>query len=289
LTQYQPDDKHRIRRQKTETAIRLAREGKWEEAVSVNQDLLVVFPDDSESLNRLGKAFLELRRFSEAKEAYEKALKHDPGNSIAQKNLQRLAQVIAEKAALAKNSDGIQPNRDRHAAPVAADPGSFIEETGKTGVTTLRELADPVILAKLTAGDLVFLEVDAKNQILLVKNSEGELLGQIESRLALRLIRFIDGGNRYNAAVTSVTEKQLTIIIRETFQHPSQRGRLSFPPKTAAAGYRSYIKDSVLRYGYEDEDEAFDDGDGDDNEGEENEEEIEMSDEYLDESENEDL
>ncbi|MEI7556360.1 tetratricopeptide repeat protein [Candidatus Chlorohelix sp.] len=287
MTQYQPEDKHRIKRQKTELSIRLAREGKWEEAVNVNQELLSIFPDDSEALNRLGKACLELRRFSEAKEAYEKALKNDPGNSIAQKNLQRLAQAIAENAALSKS--GKTPAPAHNSGRSAADPSSFIEETGKTGLTTLREPGKPVVLAKLTAGDLVYLEVDSKNQALYVKNAEGEMLGQVEPKLALRLVRFIEGGNRYSAAVTSVTDKQLTIIIREVFQHPNQRGRLSFPARHGGVGYRAYIKDSVLRYGFEDEDEMLDDNDRDDGDAEDNEEEIDMSEEYLEEPESDEL
>jgi hypothetical protein len=287
LTQYQPDDKHRIKRQKAENAIRLAREGKWEEAVTLNQELLQIFPDDSEALNRLGKAFLELRRFPEAKEAYEKALRNDPGNSIAQKNLQRLVQAMAENnARIAKGGAVTAPATREH---VAAGPSTFIEETGKTGVTLLKDLATPVILAKLTAGDVVYLEIDKKNQVLRVKNGEGEVLGTVESKLALRLTRFIEGGNRYAAAVTSVTDKQLTIIVREIFQHPSQRGRLSFPPKTAAAGYRPYIKDTVLRYGLDDEDESFDDNDSDDGDGDGDEEELDMGDDFVEENENEEI
>ncbi len=283
MTQYQPDDKSRIKRQKTDSAIRLALEGKWEDAVNVNQELLNIFPDDSETLNRLGKAFLELRRFSEAKEAYEKALRTDPGNSIAQKNLKRLAEAIADAAKTASKGGPARPVSTREKA--AANPGAFIEETGKTGVTSLLNLVEPVILAKLTAGDVVYLDIDTKNQILRVKNEDGEVLGQIEPKLALRLIRFLDGGNRYAAAVTSVTEKQLTIIIREVYQHPSQRGRLSFPAKTVAAGYRPYIKDTVLRYGLEDEDEGFDDNDSDDGDADDGDEESDMSDDFVEEPE----
>jgi tetratricopeptide (TPR) repeat protein len=261
VTQYQPDEKNRIKRQKSDSAIRLAAAGRWEEAVQVNRDLLAIFPDDSETLNRLGKAYLELKRFAEAKEAYEHAVKTDPGNTIAQKNLQRLAQAIASSGAAGAKP----PSTGVHREKPAVAPSAFIEETGKTGVTTLIKLASAPVLAKLTAGDPVTLEVDGKSQVLLVKNEDGEILGQVEPKLALRVIRFIEAGNRYVAAVTSVTERVLKIIIREIFQAPSQRGRLSFPPKTTATGYRAYIKDSaVLRYGYEDEDEGFDDGESPD-------------------------
>ena len=39
------------------------------------------------------------------------------------------------------------------------------------------------------------------------------------------------GGNRYEATVTSVGEQELTVIIREAFQHSSQVGHVSFPSR----------------------------------------------------------
>jgi hypothetical protein len=295
LTQYQPDEKNRIKRQKSDVAVRLAKEGRWEEAVQINRELLALFPDDSETLNRLGKAYLELKKFGEAKAAYEHAVKNDPGNTIAQKNLSRLSQYQSVPAALtpARSEPDAAPSIT---IPVAASavrekviPSIFIEETGKTGTTSLVNLASAVVLAKLTAGDAVVLEVDHKNQVLLVKNHEGEVLGQVEPRLALRLIRFIEAGNRYTAAVTSVGERQLKIIIRETYQHPSQRGRLSFPPKTGAAGYRAYTRDSVLRYGLDEEEEGGDNESDDEEEGELGEEELDINEDFADDNDQDDL
>ena len=291
MTQYQPDEKNRIKRQKSDVAIRLAKEGRWEEAVHINRELLALFPDDSETLNRLGKAYLELKRYGEAKAAYEHAVNTDASNAIARKNLQRLAQYKADAKALLPLAEGSEPasapppaNREKMNA------STFIEETGKTGTTVLTNVAATAILAKLTAGDAVLLEIEPKNQTLLVKNQEGEVLGQVEPKLALRLIRFLEGGNRYTAAVTSVGDHDLRIIIRETYQHPTQRGRLSFPPKTAAAGYRPYTRDSVRGYGMEDDEEES--GDNDDNEDDDNEtgeEEAELNDGFAEESEQDEI
>jgi len=81
----------------------------------------------------------------------------------------------------------------------------------------------------------------------------------------------------------------LKIIIRETYQHPSMRGRLSFPPKTSVAGYRAYTRDSVLRYGLEEDEEGGDNDSDDEDEGDANEDELEMSDEFTEESDQDDL
>ena len=288
MTQYQPDEKNRIKRQKSDVAIRLAKEGRWEEAVHINRELLALFPDDSETLNRLGKAYLELKRYNEAKAAYEHAVKTDASNAIAKKNLQRLSQYKADVAALTPVAAG-----DEHATPPPSRekviPSIFIEETGKTGTTSLVNVADTAILAKLTAGDAVTLEVDSKNQLLLIKNQEGQVLGQVEPKLALRLIRFVEAGNRYTAAVTSVGDRELRIIIRETYQHPTQRGRLSFPPKTSGAGYRAYTRDSVLRYGGDDDEDGGGDDSDDDDDNEANEDEAELSDDFAEDTEQEDI
>lgn len=298
MTQYQPDEKNRIKRQKSDAAVRYAKEGRWEEAVQINRELLALFPDDSETLNRLGKAYLELKRYGEAKAAYEQAVKTDASNVIARKNLQRLVQYTAVAEAITPVSETTEsqaatpPPGPTTVTPAAREkviPGIFIEETGKTGTTNLVNVAPTRVLAKLTAGDAVQLVVDSKNQTLQVKNQEGEVLGQVEPRLALRLIRFLEAGNRYTAAVTSVGERELRLIIRETYQHPSQRGRLSFPPKTSAAGYRAYTRDSVLRYGLDDDEEGTDADGDDDDDGDSNDEETDLSEDFTEDSDQEDI
>ena len=73
--------------------------------------------------------------------AYMKALEIDPLNSIAQKNLNRLASLGEQEAA-------------PRPAGRKLSPQMFIEETGKTGVTVLvRPNMD--IAARMTAGDQV--------------------------------------------------------------------------------------------------------------------------------------
>jgi hypothetical protein len=85
---------------------------------------------------------------------------------------------------------------------------------------------------------------------LAVENSRGEYLGQVEPRHAQRLIKLMEGGNKYAAAIVSSTEDKVSVIIREVYQDPSQAGQLSFPPK-GGEGLRPYLSDKVLRRGLE--------------------------------------
>ena len=244
---YQPEEKARLTRELTERAIRLALESNWEEAADANQRLLSASPRDLSALNRLGKALSELGRYSEAKDAYQQALEIDPTNNIARKNLERLAQLGEAPAAAP-------------AAHERIDPRLFIEETGKTGFTDLVDVASRDVLARLTAGDQVYL--DREGSLLYVRNGAGVRIGRVEPRLANRLIKFMDAGNQYAAGISELSDHQVRIIIRETFQHPSMFGKVSFSAQQVAPGemVRGYIKDTMLRRDLDEEDELSEDG-----------------------------
>jgi len=247
--QFQSEEKIRLRKQLVDQAIKLALQSQWEEAVAVNRSLLAQFPRDPEALNRLGKALSELGHYAEAKKAYAEALEINPANTIARKNLERLSHLGNVEA-------------DDHSPKMAVeriDPRLFIEETGKTGFTRLINVAPADELAKLTSGDQVYFHVDGHT--LYVRNARGEDIGQVEPRLANRLINFMQSGNQYAAAITDIDNQQVRIIIREAYQHPDMIGRVSFPAQGTGETIRAYIKDSMLRYDRDDEDDLGEDGD----------------------------
>jgi Flp pilus assembly protein TadD len=71
------EEKARLQRKMSEEAITLAMKGQWKEAIAVNRSIIEVVPTDVDAYNRLGKAYIELGEFDQAKEAYQKALKLD--------------------------------------------------------------------------------------------------------------------------------------------------------------------------------------------------------------------
>ncbi|HEX75085.1 MAG TPA: tetratricopeptide repeat protein [Dehalococcoidia bacterium] len=231
------EDKARLGRQMSQEAIALAMQGRWREAVAVNQSIIENLPTDVDAYNRLGKALTELGEFAQAKEAYSRALEFAPNNIIARKNLDRLSQLRETQAAV---------KDDRRKVP----PHLFIGEVGKAGVVNLQNLAHQEILAKMAAGDQVYLKV--RGQQLTVENERGEYLGQVELQHGFRLAKLIEGGNEYTAAIVSLGNDRAKVIIREAFQHPSQVGRLSFPVK-AVEGFHPHVKDTLLRHGAVDE------------------------------------
>lgn len=253
MTQTQSaEEKARLKKQWTDLAIQQAQTGQWEEAVVTNQNILNLFPHEPDAYNRLGKAYSELGQFIEARQAYSQTLKYNPKNTIAKKNLDRLAQLQEEPVHL-------------HSGTERIDPRLFIEETGKTGLTDLINIASPMALAKVGVGDRVQLYVTGHT--LLVRNAAGEDIGQVEPRLANRLINFMEGGNRYAAAILAMENGQVRLMIREEYQHPSMFGKVSFPSQGGGDVIRAYTKDSMLRYDRDDDDditsddEYFDGGD----------------------------
>lgn len=252
---YQPEERARQYRLLSEQAIKQALNSQWEEAVESNRRLLELAPRDVSGLNRLGKALSELGQYDEARQVYTEALEVDPENNIAKKNLDRLAQLQPSAAPKRPVSERI-------------DPRLFIEETGKTGFTNLLDLAPAAVTTRLAAGDQVYLQ--REGAVLYVSDATGERIGRVEPMLAGRLTRLMDGGNQYAAGIAELNDREVRIIIREIFQHPSQFGRVSFPAQQGVGEtIRPYTKESILRYEEAEEDEEAEEGEYEEAEDEE--------------------
>jgi hypothetical protein len=148
---------------------------------------------------------------------------------------------------------------------VAAIPGSkapvsiFVEETGKTGFAHLVDLASPADLAQVNPGDFVGLAPAGPR---VVATSNGVHIGAVEPRVAARLLRLMADGNKYAAGVTSLGDKDVRIIIRETYQDPANYGKVSFPTAARVSDLRPYTKGTLVREEAELEDELeFDEED----------------------------
>jgi hypothetical protein len=239
-----------MRRLRSEKAIQLAMQNKWQEAADLNRQILEHFPDDVDTLNRLGKALMELGQYAESRDSYFRATKADPSNGIAAKNLVRLTKLAEEAGASAAVAVPLSQR---------VDPSLFIEESGKTAVTDLVDRAPFAEIATLAAGDKLTLNVENGTVRIMVPG--GGAVGQLEPKIGQRVMRLVAAGNRYSAAVTSIDENHVRIIIREEFRDPSMRSRPSFP--TQAPEIRPSTRDSIFRTDLDDEDDDSLDDAGD--------------------------
>ena len=225
------DNKKSSRRQLAEDARLAAMEGRWSDAVTVNQMVIDKSPKDAAAFNRLGKSQVELGNLQAAIEAYTASLKADPANMIARRNLQRLDQ-------LRTHSVGIKPREKR----LTPRTNVFIQEVGKTWVDELINTAPIDVLAEVASGEALTLKVE-KGKIL-VKRGDGVLLGEVDPRTANRVIELMKGGNKYESYALGTSVEGLRIILRETYRDPSQADRVSFPRQISQTG--RYLRERDL-------------------------------------------
>ena len=234
------EERQRIRKQMSDQAVKLAINSRWLEAANLNRDFIRIFGDEAETLNRLGKALSELGQITDAREAYGRALDMEPTNTIARRNLDRLATMSDSGSA------GLAPSQ--------LDTRLFVEETGTATVARLQAVKAEVS-ALLDPGDLVALEV--QGNAVNVNTTTGDYIGMIEPRIGLRLSKMMTAGNKYSAAMITATGEP-RVILRETFRHPSMINTVSFP-QSRSSDVRAYTRKGLLRRDDEDEIEFGDD------------------------------
>lgn len=195
-------------------AIQTALTGNWNKAVLLNQKLLKENPNDIEALNRLAFAYTVLRKIKEAKNVYLKVLRIDGQNLIALKNLKRLPGFA---------------NSSKHCFLGGVD-SMFIEESGKTKVIELINLAEPKTILGLMIGESLVLHI--KRLKIFILDEGKQYLGMLPDDIGKRLIKFIKGGNKYQAFVKATESHRASIFIKEV----SRANRFKNQPSFSSSG-----------------------------------------------------
>jgi hypothetical protein len=261
-------------------AIASAKAGNWQEAIRINAHLLgyqgdsederIVFRReefphvsvaDIDALNRLGKAFFETNDLDSAQQVYELVIDIQEYNQIARRMLQTI-------------------ERTRRADPKQrefVDMRTYAIETGKSTLTTLHVDTNQAI--SLVPGEQLYLRAPQQAvgaampddaTALDVYDANSVAIGRLEPRLAARIIRFINRGNTYIAAVLRISERQdqIEIVIRESYRNPYNLTQdniheVSFPG--------TLVDENERRVGFDDIEDDIDDSDTSDDEVEETE------------------
>ena len=248
------DEKMRMRRKLQEKAVEFAAMNNWAAALELNEQIHAL-GEEPDTYNRMGKALMELGQYSKSHDAYQQTLRLFPTNAIARKNIARL------DALLARGFDHGQVNRSPRQQ---VDLRLFITETGRTALTTLIDVPRGPAVDALVTGEKMDFRIQGRT--VYVIDADGNVVGRLEPKLGQRLAELIGGGNRYIAAIAQTDPRIVRLLIRETYQDPSQRGRISFPGKLGEGAM--YV--SSLRY--EEYEDAIDDDDqGDDTDSSEEE------------------
>ena len=208
----------RLVKERTRAAIDLAMLGEWEEAAQVNREILDLSPTNVEAMNRLGKALTELGRKEQARDVFLSALVLHPSNPIALKNVARLrAEAESEQFEASRplfaRGQGVRAN------------GRLIAESTKSAEVALLPAG-----AQAPASPGAPVTLGFRGPMVVVSDEYGSCLGILPPSLSRRLSALMNGGNRYDGVVVSGGEGAVRVLLREARQHPSQRGKASFPP-----------------------------------------------------------
>lgn len=208
----------------TEDAVQAAIIGDWEKALKVNDEILSKFAHDAETFNRKGRALIELRQLNAAHEAYIEALKSDPANMIARRNLQRLEMLYSREGGL--------PEGESTAPTTIPRSNVFIEEVGRTWVDELTNPAEVGQLSEVSPG--MKLQMEVKDGHLRLISEDGVPLGEVEARTAGRVIELMDAGNRFEVYALGISGQSLRFILRELHRDPANEGVIAFPRQIRA-------------------------------------------------------
>lgn len=264
------------KRKMIEEARDVALTGDWEQSLAVDEQFLERFPRDPEALNRRGRALLELGKYQESWAAYSEALSADPANMIARRNLQRLEMLASSDV-----------ERDIPDEPIPSSrAGAFVEEIGKTWVDELTKAVDDPVLAAVSPGEQ--LQFETKDVRVTVLSRSGVQLGELEQRIAQRLIDLINAGNRYEMYALGMSGHSLRFILREVYRDPSTTGQMGLPRQNRATTdlmrereLLSQREEADFSFG-EDEDVAEEEAEAPDDDAEEEREIDEEAASYVD-------
>ncbi|HVZ58205.1 MAG TPA: hypothetical protein VG935_00420, partial [Patescibacteria group bacterium] len=138
----------------------------------------------------------------------------DNQNPIAIRNLKRLSGGVSNTKAVAFSPSYVS--------------NLFIEEPGKTKVVELLNAADKKVIAPLRSGEALQLTIKRMKVFLLDQNKQ--YIGMLPDDIGRRLIRFMGGGNTYEAYIKSVDGNKVTIFARETKRAVRFKNQPSFLP-----------------------------------------------------------
>jgi len=183
-------------------AIKAAINQNWGKAVEINKKIVKENKNNITALNRLAHAYCQTGETKKASETYKQVLEIDAFNPIASKNLKRV-----------NKAKKFKPNNAKATNNFYNSGNMFLEEPGKTKLVSLVRLAQPSILAQINPAQPVLL--DPKKRTVSIIAEDKTYLGTIPEDLSLRLIKFIKGGNQYQAFIKNVDHQKLEIFIKE--------------------------------------------------------------------------
>lgn len=205
-------------------AIKDAKNGDWQQAVEHNKQILELSPENTNALNRLAIAYIQLGKSKEAKKTINQVLEIDKNNKIAKKLLDKM------------------DNNQTFVAP-SFSKNYFIEEPGKTRTVSLFRLAGKNVLDCVSVGKECELKI--KNRFVSIEVG-GTYIGALPEDLSFRLTKLMKSGNIYKCLIRSCSQKNCEVYLKEVFQSEKNIGTHSFPPNKMSLNPLSELDEAVV-------------------------------------------
>lgn len=181
-------------------AIQAALSNDWQEALSLNLEILSQDERNVDALNRISQAYIQIGELLRAQESAQRVYLIDPLNPIALKCL--------EKCKVLKDKD-ISSIKDNHVSLVH---NLFIEEPGKTKIVSLVNTCEPSVLALLSPGETV--KMLPRQRRVVVSSMADHYLGKLPDDIAIRIITLTNGGYEFSSHLKSISKKEVKVFIR---------------------------------------------------------------------------
>lgn len=226
-------------------AIQAVKDSDWKNAVLINQEILEQSPKNLEAMNRLGLAYLKLKKNKEAKKVFNKVLKLDRSNIIANKHIKKLK------------------NKEKTPDVIFNHNADFIEEPGKSKIISLHRLTSSSQLGKLKVGQECHLQI--KNRYISIIDDKQKHIGALPEDISFRLSKLISNGNQYSCVIYKIDDKQCCVQLKESYRSAKNQQLQSFPSRKINNQFNlgediALEKDIPLGIVSTDEDDDDDDG-----------------------------
>lgn len=226
-------------------AIQAVKDSDWKNAVLINQEILEQSPKNLEAMNRLGLAYLKLKNEKEAKKVFNKVLKLDRSNIIANKHIKKLK------------------NKEKTPDVIFNHNVDFIEEPGKSKIISLHRLTCSSQLDKLKVGQECHLQI--KNRYISIVDDKKKHIGALPEDISFRLSKLITDGNQYSCVIYKIDEKQCCVQLKESYRSAKNQQLQSFPSRKINNQFNlgeDIVLEKDIPLGIVSTDEDDDDGDG---------------------------
>lgn len=197
-------------------AIESALSNQWNLAIDLNKKILKVEKNNIPAQLRLAFAYLQKGEIEKAKKTYQTVLKIQPGNTIAQDNLEKI-KILQEKKLKKVDQTSV----------AYLDPNIFLEIPGKTAIVELINLGQKNILAQLSVGQKLILKI--RRRKIEARTENNAFVGFLPDDISRRLIFFIKAKSQYSCYIKEIGLKKVIVFIKEEVKGEKVAKFISFP------------------------------------------------------------